>query len=277
MTYGALTTARLGLRSAALIGADPLAAEAGELGLLRDAGVDVRIVSLEHGPVLQNVATPGGRVQTCIDPGIPVPVGRLPAAWLTAPNWLIVPVAAETEPAWASAMPSSANVALGWQGLLRILVAGERIRRRPPTATALVERADLVGVSRHDLEPGTRVEALVALLRPEARLVVTEGRAGGIVIERHGGGARQVGRYAAIKAADIDSTGAGDVFLAALLAAMSEHGHGPVDPGDLRRAAAAAALVVEGVGLAAVPDRAAVSARLARETAARPGRVSPGE
>ncbi len=277
MAYAALTTARLGLRSAAVVGADAIAAGAAELDLLRAAGVTVRVVPLVQGPVFKNVETPGGRVQTCVEPGDPLPVVAVPESWVAAPTWLVVPVAGETGPGWAAAVPPGARLALGWQGLLRVLVAGERVRRRPPISTALVARADLVGVSRHDLEPGTRVEALVFLLRPDARLVVTEGRAGGIVVERDGGGGKRVERYTAIKAAEVDSTGAGDVFLAALSGAMSGRGTGPVDAGDLRWAAAAAALVVEGVGLDAVPDRATVSTRLVRETASRPGPVSPAQ
>jgi hypothetical protein len=75
VTYASLTSARLGLRSAAVIGADPIAAEARELDLLRAAGVDVRIVPIEQGPVFDNLETEHGRVQTCVEPK-PVPSGR---------------------------------------------------------------------------------------------------------------------------------------------------------------------------------------------------------
>ena len=64
----------------------------------------------------------------------------------------------------------------------------------------------------------------------------------------------------------IDPTGAGDVFLAALAAARIEPRlvAGRVDAGfDLLLAAAAASLVLEGRGLLGVPDRAAVTERMA--------------
>ena len=64
-TYAALTTARLGLRTAAFIGVDAAAAEADELDRLREAGVDLRLVRLDEGPVFENRETAGGRVQTC--------------------------------------------------------------------------------------------------------------------------------------------------------------------------------------------------------------------
>ena len=68
---------------------------------------------------------------------------------------------------------------------------------------------------------------------------------------------------------EIDPTGAGDTFLAALLAsvlrpAIVGRARSRRSP-DLRFAAAAGSLVVEGPGLAAVPDRAAVIVRRARE------------
>src|SRR4051794_24945257 len=67
VSYSALTTARLGLPTAALVGADADAATATELDLLREAGVDVRIVPLEHGPVFVNIERPEGRLQLCED------------------------------------------------------------------------------------------------------------------------------------------------------------------------------------------------------------------
>jgi len=98
VTYASLTSARLGLRSAALIGADPTGAEARELDLLRVAGVDVRIVPIGQGPVFDNLETEHGRVQTCVEPGEALPVVELPASWLAARAWMVVPIAAETGP-----------------------------------------------------------------------------------------------------------------------------------------------------------------------------------
>ena len=61
VSYGALTLARLGLPTRALVGADAEAASASELAVLRDAGVDVSVARLPHGPVFRNVETPAGR------------------------------------------------------------------------------------------------------------------------------------------------------------------------------------------------------------------------
>ena len=78
MTYAALTTARLGLRTAALIGADAIAAQARELDELREAGVLVSILDVARSPVFHNLETPEGRRQTCLEPG--TPLGSWPPA-----------------------------------------------------------------------------------------------------------------------------------------------------------------------------------------------------
>jgi sugar/nucleoside kinase (ribokinase family) len=267
VAYAALTTARLGFRAAALIGADSIAASASEIDLLRSAGVEVRIEAVGQGPIFENLETAHGRLQTCVEPGEPLPVVELPPAWSAAPVWMVVPVAGETGPEWAAAVPTGVRLVLGWQGLLRTLIAGERTGRRPPSRGPLVERADLIGVSRADLAPGTSFGELNAVVRPGTRVVLTKGRDGGIAFEAGDGDAADQVAYRAVPSTQMDPTGAGDVFLAALIAAWLDRGAPPDQPGptpdDLRWAAAAAALVVEGVGLLAIPDRTAVLARLA--------------
>ena len=269
-SYAALTTARLGLRTAAVVGVDAAAAAASELDLLRDAGVELLLVALDEGPVFRNRETAAGRVQTCLAPGRSLPLPGLPASWREAPAWSLVPVAGELGDAWASAVPDRAFLGLGWQGLLRELVADHEVSRRPPAPSALLSRAHLVGVSRHDLEPGTGLPGLTRLLRPGVELVVTDGPAGGQLRRVGVDGRARIRRYQAVTTdREVDPTGAGDVFLAALLASlvwpeMAGRGAGRRPRVDLRFAAAAASCVVEAPGLHGVPDRGAVLARLAR-------------
>jgi sugar/nucleoside kinase (ribokinase family) len=259
VTYSALATGRLGLRTAALIGVDREAAAAGELDLLRDAGVDVHLVHLDRAPVFINRELPGGRLQECIEPGQPLQVEALPDAWRSVPAWIMSSVAGEIDDPWAALPPADAFVVVGWQGLLRVLAAGRTVARRPPSPSPLLTRADLVGVSETDVSAGLPLGALTALLRPGARLVVTRGGAGGHLL---GVGAdhepTELGSYSATPASgDVDPTGAGDTFLAALASSALA---GSL---DLDFAAAAGSLVVEGPGLIAVPDRAAVLERMA--------------
>jgi sugar/nucleoside kinase (ribokinase family) len=268
--YAALTTARLGLRTAALIGVGPDAASAAELDLLRNAGVELELARLSEGPVFDNRETPGGRIQICQAIGRPLEVRGLPASWREAAAWSLVPVAGELGEAWAAAVPEDAYLALGWQGMLRVLVAGERVARRTPSPSGLVRRADLVGVSHHDIGGGTSLARLNDYLHPGADLLVTAGRDGGLLVRVGEDGPREMLRYQAT-ASDIetDPTGAGDTFLAALLAtvvrpAIAGRWRSRRSP-DLRFAAAAGSLTVEGPGLSAVPDRTAVLARRARD------------
>ena len=142
VSYGALTIAQLGIPTAAIIGVDAEASRATELDLLRQAGVDVRLVPLEHGPVFVNQERPGEpRIQLCVSVSDTIPVAA-PDAWRAARGWLFAPVAAELTPEWAAVPDTSAVVAVGWQGLLRELVNGEPVRRVAPVPDPLVARAD---------------------------------------------------------------------------------------------------------------------------------------
>lgn len=277
VTYSALTTARLGLRTAAIIGVDAEAARASELDLLRDAGVQIRLVELASGPIFDNVETPTGRVQTCIEPGVALPIPTFPQGWLAAPGWSVVPVAGEIRETWAAVVPRHAHVAVAWQGLLRALRAGERVRRVPPRPSPILIRADVIGVSRHDVAADVPLRSLWSLLSPGADLLITEGADGGLLVRLGADGPVELLRYRApASTREIDPTGAGDTFLAALhasgLRAAVEAGLDRGQPRavirgalDLQFAAAAGSLVVEHRGPSGVPTTAAVSARLTRD------------
>ena len=270
VTYASLTTARLGLRTAAIVGVDATAATASELDMLRDAGVDLLLVPLAEGPIFHNRETPKGRVQTSVQTGIPLPIPAVPESWLAAPGWSLVPVAGELPDAWAGAVPADAHLAVAWQGFLRELVAGEQVRRRPPRPSPILRRADLVGVSHHDVPAETPISELYDLLHPGADLLITQGVEGGLLVRLGPDGPKESLRYLSSSTdRETDPTGAGDTFLAALQASILR----PAVVGrqrarhrlDLRFAAAAGSLVVEGPGLAGVPDRSAVLVRRARE------------
>jgi sugar/nucleoside kinase (ribokinase family) len=273
VSYSSLTTARLGLRTAAIVGADGLAATAEELDLLREAGVEIRLVPLERGPVFVNIERPEGRLQLCRERSDPIPVGAVPESWLSAPGWMLAPVAAELPPAWAEVPSREAIVAVGWQGLIRELVPGEPVRHVRPTPTDILTRADLVGISRDDVDRAVPLADLYACVRRGATLVLTQGDQGGIVADGVGAdGSLHLRHYPAVRSQmTVDPTGAGDVFLAALAAARIQPRlvGGRIGQGfDLLLAAAAASLVLEGPGLHGVPSRDAVRRRMAEGLAA---------
>jgi hypothetical protein len=265
--YSTLAAARLGVRTATLLGVDGLAASAAELEMVASAGATIEPIALERGPVFENIERPGGRVQYCRQPSDRVPSSALPALWAYAPAWIFAPVADELGDEWATVPAADAIVAVGWQGLLRELVAGERVGRRVPWPSPIIRRADVVGVSHHDLGPETPIDELLAMLKPGASLLLTKGAEGGIVWRRRAGGRTTARRYPAFEPDRVvDATGAGDTFLAALIVSWldPELARARRRGGDLRFASAAGSLVVEGPGLDAVPDRDAVTRRARR-------------
>ena len=263
VTFASLALARFGLEVRALVGADDEAATASELDLLRSAGVALAIAPLASGPVFDNVSH---LLHSASDR---IPLAALPRRWTSGHDGLVfAPVAAELGDEWAllAAGDPPPLVGLGWQGLLRLLAVGDLVRPGPIVASTLVRAASLVVVSAEDVAPGTRPEDVADTLGPRATLAWTEGAAGGVTVRRDDPGAFHADRYPAIPSGSIvDPTGAGDVFLAAWLAAtISPSIAAPFEP--LAFAAGAGSLAVEGVGLVGVPDLAAVRARLERLT-----------
>ena len=266
-TYGALTLGRLGLKPRLLLGVDEAASRAAELDWLRAAGVDLVLVRLPEGPVFTNLDTPAGRIQRCKTPGVRFAPDALPPEWASSAAWMLVPVADELDDAWARVPPDNAFVALGWQGLLRMLAPGAIVERRRPRASALTRCARLVALSRADVESSQADPGLLSCLRAPVTLAMTDGPNGGRVVSVGGDGHATERRYPAIRAdAIVDPTGAGDAFLAGLVAGVLGHplaGSGRRGS-HLRLAAAIGSLVVERSGLSGVPSTAEVAERLRR-------------
>jgi sugar/nucleoside kinase (ribokinase family) len=266
VTYSALLLGRMGLRTTALIGLDREAAGARELETLREAGVEVVPVPLDHGPIFHNLEAPSGRRQTVFDASDPLPTSSAtPAIREAACAWLIAPVADEVPDDWATVPREESFVALGWQGLLRDLVPGSPVVHRAPAHHPLVRRAQLVAASAQEMPHERELSDIGSLLSPDAELLITRGRRGGATVGADG---RVRVAYRAVPTrADVDPTGAGDVMLAALVAALiatEAHVHRPIRSRGrhLRFAATAASLLIEQPGLNAVPHRSELRLRL---------------
>ncbi len=267
VTYGALTLARLGIRVGVVMGVDAAASEARELDLLREAGAELHLVRLPAGPVYQLHDFPDHRELRCEEPGDPLPVASLPSSWRAAPAWYMGPVADELPDGWA-AIPPGAIVAVGWQGLLRDLERGAEVHHRPASARALLRRADMVSVSVQDVDPSTDLRSLLRFLRAGAICTLTHGEHGGLAIAVRPATPRMC-RYPAVHVPVApDPTGAGDAFLAGLLAARivpALAGRNPQLATALRFAArVAAAHVAASSGLDGVPTLEMVKALIRR-------------
>lgn len=176
-----------------------------------------------------------GRQQRLCGLAEPLSVEDVPDAWLSAPAVYLCPVMGELPVDMASAF--SGIVALGAQGWMRRLGPSGRVVPKAwrPDAAQL-ENVRLVVLSDEDAaqDPG-----IVPYLVDHVPLVAyTHGKRGCELFEnrrRHWVDAHQ--------ATEVDPTGAGDVFGASLLAALSK-GWTPIQAARL--AAAAASVVVEG-------------------------------
>jgi 1D-myo-inositol 3-kinase len=246
--YAALTAHRLGLRA----------------GILTSCGPDFPREALP--PELPMVAVPadattrfafgsgaGGRTLTLLARAGDLSPRHCPAEWRAAPLAMLCPVAAEVAPAFATTF---ADAALGVlpQGWLRRAAAGGRVEPHPWAAPAeVLPHTQVLVVSQEDLGP-YQAAALDWLQRVPVG-AVTRGREGAWLFvngERYG--------VAADRASEVDPTGAGDVFGAALLVEYQRDGNAWEAAAAATCAAAAA---VEAPGAAGIPDRAGLAARLA--------------
>lgn len=233
-----------------------MASTADELTLLEAAGVDLRRVELEHAPVFENIEVDGHRRQRWLSKSDLIPLAELPDEWRTARARLIVPVAGELGDEWAEAGGAGAFVGVGWQGLIREFDADGWVERVAPSRSSLLDAVSLIVASLDDLVGATELAHLRSLA-PGAAIVLTAGEGGGVALLGN-----LMRRYRAVTPDRlVDATGAGDVFLAALAAAWLLTGQ-VATPGTLRFAAAAASCSVERPGLAGVPTREQVLARL---------------
>lgn len=259
-----MAAARAGVRVGALIGLDKEARRARELRLLRRAGVDVRAVPLRRGPVFDNREGHDGRVQIAHAASDRLPADALPAGWRSAACYVLNPVAGEIDDEWADALPAEALVALGWQGLFRVLVAGEPVAALPLCPGALLRRADVNVVSAEDALGGGA--ALLELLpRDGQQLVVSDGARPALHLARAGGRLRA--RVLPVDPA-VDPpapTGAGDVLLGTWAAATAELRRRGADDQPWRTLAlalAAARAKVEAVQLDEMADLREMCRRL---------------
>ncbi len=169
---------------------------------------------------------------------------------MTCAAWVLAPVASEIHDEWASAPPADACVALAWQGILRHLQPGVRVRPLEPGPSTLVRRADILAVSRHDIPGDLPVRSIGQWLPPSAELLLTAGLLGGLLVRFQDHRLVEARAYPSVPSPiEIDATGAGDTMLAGLVAARIVAGpEGRRMGRDLHLGALAGSLLVEGPG-----------------------------
>ncbi len=220
-------------------------------------GVSWHTIRDTTSTTFENRYVEGRRSQRVLAQARQIGLDDIPEAWQTAPIVMLMPIMQDVDEAIISAFACSATLlSVSVQGWLREL---DITRVRPvatlPTGKAW-QGADVVFLSEEDV---ARSEAVSAWAPFVPNVVLTRAHHGCTVW--HDGIRTDL---PAFDAREIDPTGAGDVFAAAFTVRLHESG----DSLDAARfASAAAVLAVEGVGLTAVGDRAAIEARLVREAA----------
>jgi sugar/nucleoside kinase (ribokinase family) len=263
VTFAALTASRLGLSAGIVTCADEV--------LLQSLPALLPQIALAAVPAsvttaFENSYHQGLRTQYLRACAPALQFADIPPAWLSAPVLLLAPLAQEIPPTLIRQLPRQAGSLLAAtpQGWLRHPDAAGRVWPSPwEAAETLLPLLDVLVLSRDDLLPfaGNQHGADALLADWSARvplLIATDGRHGATLFER--GVPTHFPGYPAV---EVDPTGAGDVFAAALLVHLHLY-HQP--HAAMNFANCVASLSVEGPGIAGIPDLEMIWQRLKTST-----------
>lgn len=251
-SYAAFLAVRLGLDTAVLTAA------AADLALEEALpGAEIVRIPSPRSTQIRNLYTTSGRVQYVPQRAATIERRSLPEDWRRAEIVLLGPVASEVDEALTACF-SQTLLGISAQGWLRDIGPDGRVRPRPSLrwrAETVLRPARVLFVSDEDLSPSRRGRASLARWSRQVEVLsFTRGERGADICHR--GAWRHVDAF---PAEVVDPTGAGDIFAAAFLIRYRETG----DPWEAARfAASAAAFIVECEGLANIPDRTMIEARL---------------
>jgi sugar/nucleoside kinase (ribokinase family) len=263
VSYAAVTARRLGRQAAILTRASadglttdspygPPANAAAQPGSVLE-GVAIHLLPSPVSTTFVNLYRDGQRTQVIEALADPIHAADLPAAWADAPIVLLGPIAREIPAEWTRVFPN-ALIGVTPQGWMREWDAAGHVRpTRWADAADFLACADVLILSREDAGGD---DAYIAELASHAALMVVTDGWHGATVYRDGVNTRVPPRLAA----EVDPTGAGDVFAAAFLIRLAETD----DPLDAARFAnIVASMSVEAVGMDGIPDRRQVEEWLA--------------
>jgi 1D-myo-inositol 3-kinase len=245
--YAAVTADRLGLS------AGILTSHAGDFPLdVIPPRIEVVSVPAPATTVFEHAQSAGDRVLRVMSVAGALAETHIPDDWRDAGLVLLAPVMNEVDARMASAF-GDASVAAEAQGWLRGLGQDGAVRTvRWDAATLALRSFQAIFLSAADVRG--QESAMTEWVQRVPIAVVTAGRRGALLYVN---GDRYEVRPR--RAAEVDPTGAGDVFAATFLARYRRDG----DPWEAAEAAScAASLSVEGVGWSAVADAARLDAAL---------------
>lgn len=215
--------------------------------------VAVHRVPSAHTTTFHNIYRDGHRQQFLLSVADAMQPEDIPPAWRGAPIVHLGPLNRELDTRFARLFPG-ALVGVTPQGWLRQWDEAGRVRMRPwEEAPEILPHVDVLVLSEEDLNGNAGLMDEYARLTRIA--VMTQGRRGCVVFT--GGRAYAVSGF---PAAEVDPTGAGDVFAAAFFIRLQETGN-PVEAA--RFANATASFCVEAPGITGIPTREQVEERMA--------------
>lgn len=246
-SYAAITAQRMGAQVTVVTRAETDDAR-------HPAFADIELVNLSspHTTTFQNFYQPDGtRLQQVRVVAAPIFVDDVPEDAFQADVALLAPVCQEIDPAIAPKL--DAIVGCVPQGWMREWDERGRVYAVPwLSAGRLLPYLDMVALSKHDMAADP--DLLITLTGAVPVVALTQGHAG---CEVYTGS--QMHAIAPRPAAEVDATGAGDVFSAAFLVRLWES----KDPLEAAYFAnVAASLSVEAFGVESIPHRADVEAYL---------------
>jgi sugar/nucleoside kinase (ribokinase family) len=251
VSYASLLAQHLGLKAAVLTSASR---DVDFEALLPD--IEVIKVASERSTQMRNVYQGGRRRQEMPQRASRIGAQHLPQDWRRAPIVLLGPVAGELDDSLADCF-SDSLMGAGAQGWLRETGAGSRVRPVPPERwidEPVLRRARALFVSDEDVAADKADAALQRWCGIVETVAFTRGYDGADVCHK-----LEWRHIDAFPVKAVDPTGAGDIFAAAFLFRLHETG----DAWEATRfASCAASFVVEGEGIAAIPDRKMVESRL---------------
>ena len=244
VTYAATTALRLGLRTAVLTSA------ATDIDLARAFPDAALRVSPATATTTFRNEYGNGRRQRLYSAAGPITEADIPDEWRRTPMVLLGPLVGELATDLGASFPDSIVVA-SMQGWLRHAGPDRTVTQRAWEGDGPLPNVAAAIVSDEDADP-IEIEKLKSAA---PTLIVTEGARGALLYS--GPECRRVPAFAA---AEVDPTGAGDVFAAAFLVRLTQTSD-PVAAATF--ASCTASLSVEAAGIDAVPDLAQVERRMA--------------
>ncbi|HET7143434.1 MAG TPA: PfkB family carbohydrate kinase [Anaerolineales bacterium] len=237
VSFAALTARALGMS----VGVVTSYAENAPLQALE--GIHIVNIPAEHSTTYENVKTATGRRQTLHHQAAPILFDHIPEVWLSAPIIHLAPIARELHPSLPEKFPG-ALLGITPQGWMRSWDENGQVAACAwEYSEQALRHAGAVVMSVEDINRD--LELVEEMARHTRVLCLTEGEAGAVL---YWNGDRRRFRPSAVE--EVDATGAGDIFAAALFVRL----YSTRDPWEAARfATQLAARSVTRAGLDGIP------------------------